>query len=188
MSTKTTQNQNTVNGGDIVAGDKLVTNHVQKKTKLSSLFEKLKQSFGDGQTVKDESEDLKRYSIPRDTIGLEQKLINANLQHQLDDAAWLKEQYAKKLTKFQFYEHAQEIHAFFLGIVLEKFRNIVYPMIQNGNTELEVRKAISAELIEPIIQTIQAEGCDDIMGLSSTDIEGMIFYLTGQCHIKWVKT
>lgn len=188
MTTKTTQNQNTVTNGDVVAGDKHVNNHLPKKTKLSSLFEKLKQHRDGGQTVQHELEDLTRYSSPRDTIGLEQKLIDANLQHQLDDAAWFKEQYYKKLTKFQFYEPAQEIHAFLLSIVLEKFRNIVYPMIQNDSTEQEIRKAISEQVISPIIQIIQDEGCDDVMGLSSTDIEGMIFYLTGQCHIKWAKT
>jgi hypothetical protein len=60
-------------------------------------------------------------------------------------------------------------------------------MIQNGCSELEISKAISVEIIAPIIKTIQDEGCNDIMGLSSTDINGMIYFLTGQCHIKWNK-
>jgi hypothetical protein len=32
---------------------------------------------------------------------------------------------------------------------------------------------------------IESEGCNDIMGLSSTEIEGMFHYLTGNCHINW---
>ncbi|MFT3909715.1 MAG: hypothetical protein QM737_09850 [Ferruginibacter sp.] len=185
--TNRNQTENTVNNGDVVGGDKITTYHTPKKTKLNSLFEKLKAAFDGDNRVTEISEDLQRFFIKRDVIGLEQKLKDGNLEHLLDDAAWLKQEYYKKLTKFQFFEPAQQIHAFILGIVLEKFRNIIAPMIRNGNTEIEISRTISTDVIDPIMLIIREEGCDDIMGLSATDIEGMIFYLTGQCHIKWVK-
>lgn len=191
MTSLTNQRGNTIKDGDLVGGNKTVNNTVnytpEKKTKLSSLFDKLQQEFDQQKKVDGISEDLERYSIPRDTIGLEQKLADGGRAHLIKDAAWLKQEYFKKLTRFQFFEPAQEIHAFLLGLVLQKFRYIIYPLINSGNSEEEISKAISEKVIDPIVQTIQDEGCNDVMGLSSTDIDGMIYFLTGQCHIKWVK-
>ncbi|KAA2241514.1 hypothetical protein F0L74_16595 [Chitinophaga agrisoli] len=184
------QSGNKIGEGDLVAGNKHEENyhyHYAQKTKLSSLFEKLKEEFDGKKTIQEISDNLQRYSDARDTIGLEQKLVNGGRAHILEDAAWLKQEYFKKLTRFQFYETAQEIHAFLLGIVLEKFRNIVYPMIKDGASETDIAKTISEEIIKPIIEKIHNEGCDDVMGLSSTDIEGMIYFLTGKCHIKWAR-
>ena len=179
------QTGNTVTEGDVVAGDKVTHVYAGKKTKLKVLFEKLQEVFDQNSQVTEISENLKRFEVGRDSIGLEQKLRDGNRSHIIDDAAWLKQEYFKKLTKFQFFEPAQEIHAFLLGIVLEKFRNIIYPLIRNGGSEVEISRFISHDIVDPIVKLIQEEGCDDIMGLSSVDIEGMIFFLTGLCHIKW---
>jgi hypothetical protein len=190
MSQPPTTNQtgNTVTDGSIIGGNQYTTNiTTAKRTKLSSLFEKLKEVCGSNTKVEVISEDLNRFSVSRDSIGLEQKLIDGNRSHIIPDATWLKQEYYKKLTKFQFFEPAQQIHALLLGIVLEKFRNIIYPMIQGGSTDAEISRSVSLEIIDPIMKTIQEEGCDDVMGLSSVDVEGMIYFLTGQCHIKWAK-
>ena len=60
-------------------------------------------------------------------------------------------------------------------------------MLKNQNTDAEISRAISYEIIDPVMKTIHEEGCHDIMGLSSTEVEGMIFFLTGLCHINWNK-
>lgn len=186
MDSSVNQSKNTVKDGDIVARDKIVF-HQQPKTKLANLFERLKEEFEDQNIVDGISDNLKKYQNDRDVIGLEQKLIDGGKQNQLDDAKWLKEEYYKKLTKFQFYEPAQEIHAFLLSVVHEKFRNLVRPKIEAGASNEEISTIISNEIITPIMTKIEEEGCDDIMGLSANDIDGMIFFLTGKCHIKWTR-
>ena len=184
MTDFVSQNNNNVTDGDIVARDKIVNNY-SRQSKLGALFEKLKQEFVDNNRTEIISDNLSRFNTERDTIGLEQKLTIGNRLDLLEDGLWLKQEYAKKLTKFQFFEPAQEIHAFLLSIVLEKFRNIIYPMLNVNQTDMEVSKAISCEIVNPIVQIIQKEGCDDVMGLSSVDIDGMIYFMTGKCHIKW---
>jgi len=169
----------------VLGNDNSKTIYEIKKGKLASLFEKLKVKFEGDETINQISDDLKRYQDKRDRKSLEEKLNAANRGHLLDDFSWLKEQYFKKLTKFQFYEPAQEIHAFILGIVYEKFRNIIYPLIRANASEATILEKISAEVVNPIVQLIQEEGCDDVMGLSNTEIEGMIHFLTGKCHINW---
>ena len=191
MSLFKTQDDISISGdhSKVVGGNDLSQVHhhhyASKKTRLAILFEKLRQEYDAKNETETIGYDLQRLINPRDTIGLEQKLRDGDRSHLLDDAKWLKEEYWKKLTRFQFFEPAQEIHAFILGIVLEKFRHIVYPAIRRGSTEVEVSSLISNDIVAPIIKTIQEEGCHNIMGLSSTDIEGMIFFLTGRCPIRW---
>jgi hypothetical protein len=156
-----------------------------RQTKLSKLFDRLSIEFSNNTTVSKIHDDLKRYQTQRDTIGLKQKLIDGKVQFLYDDAVWLKQEYAKKLTKFALYGPAQEIHAFLLSIVIEKFRNNVYPMILDGATNTEIMKYISENIVNQVLAIISEEGCNDIMGLCSADIEGMVYYLTGVCHIKW---
>ena len=64
-------NKNKVIGGD----DNSQNNHYYGSNgKLSSLFEKLKSSVDNSEEIEKISNDLKRYTTRRDTIGLEQKL------------------------------------------------------------------------------------------------------------------
>lgn len=161
-----------------------INNNFQKG-KLSTLFLRLKEKFADSDTINQISDDLKRYIDKRDTIGLEEKLENAGKKHLYDDFAWLKQEFHKKLVKYQYYEPAQEIFAYILAIVLERYRNIIKPRIQNKEKEEVILGIISREVVNPILQLIHDEGCDDIMGLTATEIEGMFHYLTGNCHIKW---
>lgn len=177
-------------GGDIVQGNKeTVENHYhhKNKTRLGQLFEKLNSEFENNDHITDLIDDLNRYTIQRDVIGLEQKLTEANRTHLIDDALWLKEEYYKKLTKYQLYQSAQKIQAHLLASVLERFRNKIKPLIISESSDAIVSKAISDEIINPLIHLLEAEGLDDnILGFSATDIEGMIYYLTGRCHITWI--
>lgn len=177
-------------GGKVVGGDDnsmTITTHnlPVTKTKLSTLFECLKHKFETEEQTNCISEELRRYQTDRDTIGLEQKLIDGDLEYLYEDASLLKEAYTKKLYRYQFYEPAQEIHVLILGQICQKFRYLIYPLIRKGEQQDIISKIISYEIVDPIMQTIQENGCDDIMGLTPNDIEGMIYFLTGRCHIKW---
>lgn len=159
--------------------------HVQKKTKVTLLFEKLNVEFNSDNKITHVIDDLQKYQDSRDRISLKDKLKDGDREYLLDDALWLKEQYAKKLTKYQFFESAQQIHAFLLGVVLEKFRNLIKPMIRSGKADEEISRCLSDNVVSPILTIIQDQGCYDMMCLSSDDIEGMVYYLAGKCHINW---
>lgn len=152
--------------------------------KLASLFERLKTKFEKDDSIAQISEDLKRYLDDRDRIGLEEKLKQANMSHLFDEWAWCKQEFTKKLVKYQNYEPAQEIFAYILAIVLEKYRNVIRPQIVAGADQAVVLGLVSSVIVQPILTLIQEEGCNDIMGLSSTEIDGMFHFLTGNCHIK----
>ncbi|SNR74267.1 hypothetical protein SAMN04488009_3537 [Maribacter sedimenticola] len=184
-------NQNNANiegsGNKIVGGNdnSQTNNYFGSNGKLSTLFEKLKASVDNSEKIIQISDDLKRYTTRRDTIGLEEKLKNADKSYLYEDFAWLKQEFHKKLVYYQNYEPAQEIFAFILAIVLEKYTNLIKPMLREGISEREILLTISDEIVNPILILIESEGCDDIIGLSSTEIQGMFHYLTGNCHINW---
>jgi hypothetical protein len=178
--------QNKIVGGD---DNSIINNYGGQRGKLSSLFASLKIQFENPQNVEEIkiiSDSLSRYLNPKDTIGLEKKLENAEKSHLEEDFLELKQLFYKKLLKFQNYEPAQEIFTFLLAIVLERYRNIIKPMIRENQSEREILFAISEKITKPITNLLVQEGCDDIMGLNADDIEGMYHYLTGNCHINWV--
>ena len=189
MLKKTNQNNANISGSKnkIIGGDdnSQTNNYIGSNGKLSSLFEKLKGSVDNSEEIEKISDNLKRYTTRRDTIGLEQKLINADKSYLYEDFAWLKQEFHKKLVYYQNYEPAQEIFAFILAIVLEKYINLIKPMLREGIAEREILATISSDVVKPILDLIESEGCDDIIGLSSTEIQGMFHYLTGNCHINW---
>ena len=187
---KRTNQENIEIEGDnnkVIAGDDHSTTNIIKSSnsKLASLFEKLKEKFENEDKITETSDNLKRYTNRRDTIGLEQKLKDADKSYLYIEFAWCKQEFHKKLLLYQNYEPAQEIFAFILAIVLEKSRNVINPMIREQQPESEILGKISSEITNPIMSLIESEGCNDIMGLSSTEIEGMFHYLTGNCHINW---
>ncbi|HLS38651.1 MAG TPA: ABC-three component system protein [Sphingobacterium bovisgrunnientis] len=172
-------------GGDDHSTTTHYHSYSKHTTKLSNLFDRLDQEYNSDNKIDEINDDLQRYLTERDTIGLEQKLLDGNIQHLYEDAMWLKEEYSKKLTKYVFFEPAQQIHAYLLAIVIEKFRNLIYPLFREGKSEAEIMKAVSENINTPLLDVIREEGCNDIMGLNATDIDGMIYFLTGRCHIKW---
>jgi hypothetical protein len=189
MLNKTSQENIEIEGDNnkVIAGDDHSTTNIIKSSnsKLASLFEKLKEKFENEDKITETSDNLKRYTNRRDTIGLEQKLKDADKSYLYVEFAWCKQEFHKKLLLYQNYEPAQEIFAFILAIVLEKSRNVINPMIREQKPESEILGKISSEITNPIMSLIESEGCNDIMGLSSTEIEGMFHYLTGNCHINW---
>ena len=72
-----------------------------------------------------------------------------------------------------------------MSIICNKFRWLIYPLIKKSTPQEEIARLISSEIIDPIMKIIMEQGCNDIMGLTYRDIEGMIYFLTGRCHIKW---
>ena len=98
----------------VVNGNDSSTNNFfnSQSSKLSALFIRLKNVFDDTENPEELiniSENLKKYTDLRDTLGLEKKLELANKEHLYDDFVWCKQEFNKKLIYYQNYEPAQEI-------------------------------------------------------------------------------
>lgn len=121
-------------------------------------------------------------NIDEQIIGLEQKLDNGGFK---DDYSWakeMKEYYFKKITENNLSKATQKIHAFILARVYILFNIHVRGAINDGVQKEIVRELIIAKVVQPVQEML---GENNVLDLYDDDITSMIYFLTGNCHIKW---
>lgn len=130
-------------------------------------------------------EDLDYYNRPMETpvIGLEQKLKDGSRENVIAYAMRAKESFHKKLFRNQFSEAAQNINLQILSWIEAQFFNHVYQKICNGHPHDEISSLIQEFIIDPLLNELE----NDTLGYTTLDINGMLYFLTGNCHIKWTK-
>lgn len=181
--------------GNIVGGDqagrdinKTINVYPHSKPALSILIKKYEQEKADDVIFTSMVEKLQHFVANIDAkddefSGLEEKLTDGKYDAYLEYAKRAKESFAKRLTKLQLYESAQKILAFLLADILTRYHNTVYPLIEKGSTQEEVLKAVQDEIVDPI--HMMFEECFISLELYKDEVNGALYFLTGNCHIKW---
>lgn len=181
---KTKQTGNTVTDGSIVGRDSntyQIHGNVSPITKLSMDFMK---EASDSEEFKSIIPELEHYMTNIDAntvIGLEEKLKAANKLNILSDAQRQKEIVAKKLHQHSTSRAAQGIYTLVLGAILNRFRTYVKPLIDEGESEVVINQSIFTDVIEPTLKSLE----NNVLEMYWDDMWGMVYYLTGNCHIKW---
>ena len=158
-----------------------------KKTRFSKRFENLNTEVASDDRYEGTMESLKYYLTKRDGIDMPTKLEDGGFKvSEIIEAARRKEKFAKRLEINRFFESAQWIDSQLFAIIKMKFEAHVDPLICNGSTKEEILKAVVQNVIEPVLEVINIEGeNDEVLNYNAEDIFGMIYYLTGQCHLNW---
>lgn len=158
------------------------------RTSSTQYMEGLMAKFKDEQKSKiqcyDIIDDLKHYSTAiknEKIIGLEAKLIEGNRKEYINFATETKEKFYKKLKKNEYSESAQEIYTFLLAEIYSNFNHHIYPLLKEEHSIEYINKLIDEFVIIPA-QDILGE---NILRIFKDDINGMLYYLTDNCHIKW---
>ena len=176
-------------GGSFVGGDSYTNCYFGvRPTRLEIFFRKLLDEVNRDIRIQDTIEDIKYYKTVLDgSKGLEEKLQDGGFsQRDIDIALRKKQKYAKKAEKNQFYESAQKIDSLIFGKIKTDFESEIYPLIKNDESLDVVIKKVNEFVIKPMVDKIEQDGADDtILCYSSEDIMGMLYYLTGCCHINW---
>jgi len=111
---------------------------------------------------------------------LETKLTEAGKSEEIAEAMELKEKFTKFLTKNSLSEIAQEAYANVLCKLKISYESNVKPLIKSHAPEVEIDAAVYKVINEMY---------DDLKGsLLESDhlqIKGMLYFLTGNCHIEW---
>lgn len=185
---KVKQENNTVNGSQ--AGRDINNfNFGSSTTKISQmtrLIEKFKTEKANNPQLNifvNELEHFTKRIGNENVIGLEEKLKAGNRENIIEFALRNKELYSRKLLKFQFSEAAQQINVYLLGLAEVYFTNYVYPRICNDAPETTVNTILMEQVINPLINELD----ENVLDFSPSEINGMIYFLTGNCHIKWSK-
>jgi hypothetical protein len=66
-------------------------------------------------------------------------------------------------------------------MVISYFENEIKPLLQKGEDEQLINSMINERLVKPLI----AELDENLLGFTAHDINGMLYFLTGNCHLKW---
>ena len=94
--------------------------------------------------------------------------------------------YARRAEQYQYYPSAQQIIFALFSNIKNEFKASIYPMIVRGEQLTDVMLALRSNIVKPIMATLEKMGSrDEYLRLSEDHIYGMIYYLTGMCHLNW---
>ena len=157
------------------------------RSRLSATFERLEQEILNN-TRKEVIDELLMYTTKLDgTKGLEEKLQDGGFQKMFIQKAIIqKEMYAKRATKYECYPAAQKIILSLFARIKNEFDIKIYPMISKGADVSSIMQEVHKQIVSPILQMIETNGANDQSLYFNMDhIYGMIYYLTGMCHLNW---
>lgn len=153
---------------------------------MKSLVDDYKKEVASGESeFKELLSKIRHFSSSIDDFKQElaEKLIDGGFKEDIDWATELKETYAKRLLKNDVSLAQQKIHAFLLVKIQMSFRRHVLSAIRNGNSKDEIRTLIDDEVVSKVGSYL---GYDNVLDLYEDDLNGMLYFLTGNCHIKWI--
>ncbi|EIQ2179216.1 ABC-three component system protein [Enterobacter hormaechei] len=187
MFSKQEQSGNRVGNGSIVGGDQrnYITNIVRSSNRtLDRLYQKLSQedkSIGE-QGFCDKLKHYLATDTNPDIRDLETKLTDSNRAELIYFATDLKEKAFKAIMKCQTSKTAQEIYALILDKIHTDFMLKITPLIQ-GDEDRVIVDDKTAVILENISEMLG----DNLLDLSEKDLLGLLYFLGGNCHIRWDK-
>lgn len=170
-------------GGDIVGGDKSTHynyfGNIRNRT-LDELYNELEKEKDSD--LKNFIDELNHYAnqIDRKIFGLEAKLTDAELDNFIDIAIEFKEKFEKLLTKRQYSFVAQKIFLYFLSKARAIFQMEIKPKFPDAAPE-EKFKIVREQLVD----VLHSELGKNKLDIGFEEVYGMVFFLTGNCHINW---
>ncbi|EHN8832033.1 MULTISPECIES: ABC-three component system protein [Enterobacteriaceae] len=187
MFSKQEQSGNRVNGGSIVGGDQknYITNIARSSNRtLDRLYQKLSQEDGvsSGQDFCDKLKHYLATDTNPDIRDLETKLTDSDRTELIYFATDLKEKAFKAILKCQSSKTAQEIYALILDKIHTDFMLKITPLIQGEEDRVVVDEKTSL-----ILENISEMLGDNLLDLSEKDLLGLLYFLGGNCHIRWDK-
>lgn len=161
--------------------------YTQSESRLGGWFRRLNEEINNDIRLQKKLDDIKCYRTKmRHTIGLEAKLKDGGFsQSAIEKARRLKMFFAKKSMRFQYYESAQRIDIYLFAKICHRFDTYILPNIESQPLS-EINQMVYEMVVRPIVDEINANGsCDRHLCYTEDDIFGMLYYLTGNCHINW---
>ena len=184
-------NQNTqiIFGSDnTVAGRDIINNYPQQNKTMKTLIAAYKTEQSKDAVFNSIIEELDFYLKPvksevTQIIGLEKKLQDGHYDHLTDFALAAKDIFVRKVEKYRLSKTAQKIFVYILGDIWRLYNHQIYPLILSNVEQEEIMKKINVEIVDKISLKLE----DNILDIFNDCISGMIYFLTGNCHIKWSK-
>lgn len=117
-----------------------------------------------------------------DVRGLEEKLKSSGRLDMLNFAIQQKEIAAKLIMKYQTSRSAQRVFTIILDELHTIYMLTVTPIIESGGNRQDVDASINQALF-----TIKSMLGENFLEFTVKDILGLLYFLAGNCHIRWDK-
>lgn len=190
MSKKKVNQSNNEVKGDIAGNDinkatyNIGRTSIGGKSQLEKLYDRLEKEKKKSTVFSEIVDELLHFKSNADEaefIGLEKKLENGNRENYLNFAEKSKEKFTKKLLRNEHSETAQCIYAFLLAKVYASFEQNISPKIKENHPEIFINELVKQFIIIPLEEILG----ENLLRIYDDEINGMIYFLTGNCHIKW---
>ena len=164
-----------------------IVNFNTRGTRMDAYFRQLLEEIEKG--VKAEVfDDLDYYRTKLDgQKDVEEKLADGGFRpSKIKEAQRLKEMYAKLAFQYDCYPSAQKIFHSLFARIKHEFDTSIFPLIEQKQPLNKVMEQIRFKIVIPIRDMLETNGAyDKYLGLNEDHIYGMIYYLTGMCHLNW---
>jgi len=161
------------------------TVHQATVNEIQLLYQKLKEQDTTDLTNGSFCEQLEHYMAVKtegDIRGLEDKLKSSDRADQLDAALQMKERATKAIMRLQSSKTAQRIYTIILDELHTDYMLSVSPLIQKDASREEVDGKISV-----IVSSVRDRLGENYLELTTKDILGLLYFLGGNCHVRWDK-
>lgn len=158
----------------------------RRTSPLAALYARLRQADSTEHYTSQIADRLQHFctqSTDGDIRGLTEKLREASREDLEIMAKRLKEDAAKLVARHQTSPIAQDIITMVLSKIYTDFVLHVTPAIQAGQPRPIIDQLISERVVDSAMDML---GDNDVM-LTDTDVLGLLFFLAGNCHIRWDK-
>lgn len=178
-------NDNTA-GRDLVIGTNVNFNEVKSKSNaLANLLSRSKELCANDAEYRYMLDQLQEYLTPRPgrkIVGLEEKLREGDRLDLLEDALYLENKFSRRVSKNQFSTTEEVIYCHCLSKINSSFAHHIKPLFKNPVNTAIIDRVIFDRIVEPLYEEVSEVST----AVSFELIRGMIFFLTGKCHIRWV--
>lgn len=185
MFTNPRQEGNVV-GGSLAGRDINTVNNfsASSKTHIERLYDALKEEVRNSGQPIETIEQLQHFmAIPPSQVDrtLAAKLTESGRGDIVEMAELAKERAAKKIMRFQTSGTAQEIFAYVLGELHNKYIHHARPLIAQGADRASIDSVFEERVVRPVVDCMQPSP----LGMSPDMVQAFLFFLAGNCHIRW---
>ncbi len=151
---------------------------------LEKAIAAIQASIIDNPLMEEIIEELAEYTTnrpDREIIGVEKKLENGGREDLIENGVYLKNKFERYLAKKQLSLVEQHVYAHVLAMIDTTFNQKVRPLILDRKSRSEVDAAVQEYIIEPVYQSVVGYNSS----VTSNLVAGMLYFLTGKCHLIW---
>ncbi len=150
-------------------------------TRALAKFQELSENDEDFQWFVERLDFFTNQRTQSPVIGLEQKLINGGREDLLEVAIERKDFFVKCLMKSQLNQRRQGVFLYILQKISFAFEEHVRPLIKKGAPNEVIDSVILNGIVDAIYREVMAED----LTVDQYMISGMLYFLTGKCHLIW---